>query len=373
MKFVCSTKPLADALGLGVINSNISKFFQKSCVAQLTASGDTLKINLEASRIVSEIQLRGSSDSPGMFRVFVDCLVLKQLVATLTYPTTTLEFTDDGLRILSGKSKFTLAKLFESDDVELAAPDKAHASAAVHLDKTGWKFVKDHQMYAIALSFVRPVYCNAWVGTDGDVIVGDFDASLFTRHNVSSAFGTPCLLSDTVINLLNSVPDGGVVKRVSNNSGDSFIISVATDSYSFDAQFTPQYEDDETIGSYNADIILDMLNDGDPDDAISVNPETIKKYLNQAELLSTSNDSEIDLIVSGETLRLQDSNVDCEIDIKNPGNISYGLTFKTSMLKSVIASYTSETVKVYPIVQATEVIGINVKDDNLTTVFAGLA
>lgn len=368
MKFTCSTKPLSDALNLGVINSNVSKFYQKSCLAQVTASGQDLTINLEASRILSEIKIKGSSNEAGSARIFVDCMLFKQLVATLTSSTVDLEFDEGGLILHSGKSKFTLPKMFEEDDIELTAPTKDSNLTTVDLDKEGWKFVKDHQMYAIAMSFAYPVYTNVWVGSDSDVLVGDFDNSLFTHSNVKS-LGSTCLLSDTIINLLNSVPDGAVIKQCNNKS---YIISVTTDSYQFDAQFTPQYENDEDVGDYNSDIILDMINDGDDDDAISLSPAEVKKYLNQAELLATSNDQTISFEVEENTVRLRDNNVNCVISVENKGAVKYGVVFKTSLLKQVIGSYDDETVKIYPALQDGEVIGINIKGAKLTTVFAGV-
>ena len=73
MKFTCSTKPLQSALKLGVIKSNISKFYQKSCLAKVTCSKDTLRVNLEASRIMTQLTLHGSGDEDGPVGIFVDC------------------------------------------------------------------------------------------------------------------------------------------------------------------------------------------------------------------------------------------------------------------------------------------------------------
>ena len=99
MTFTCNTKPLIEALSLGVINSNISKFYRKSCLAQISGdSSDTLVINLEASYIYSEIRLKGYKEGEGDIpTVFVDNSLLKSLVSTFENATTTFEFTDSGI------------------------------------------------------------------------------------------------------------------------------------------------------------------------------------------------------------------------------------------------------------------------------------
>lgn len=109
MKFTCNTKPLMDALDIGVINQNVSKFFKKSCLAQITASQRELKLNFEASKICSEVILKGSGDSDETSVVFVDCLLLKQLVNTFESATTIIEFTDSGIVLHSGKAQFYAA------------------------------------------------------------------------------------------------------------------------------------------------------------------------------------------------------------------------------------------------------------------------
>jgi hypothetical protein len=60
VKFTVSTKPLSNALDLGVINANISKYYQTSCLAQITCNKHDLRINLEASFIRTELHPKGS-------------------------------------------------------------------------------------------------------------------------------------------------------------------------------------------------------------------------------------------------------------------------------------------------------------------------
>ena len=119
MKFTVSTKPLQDGLSLGVIKSNVSKFYQKSCLAQITADKHTLTINLEAASITSELLFKGVGEGEDKVTTFVDCLMLKDLVSTLDNNTTILEFVDGGVILISGKSKFTLPQMIDESDLEI--------------------------------------------------------------------------------------------------------------------------------------------------------------------------------------------------------------------------------------------------------------
>ena len=346
MKFTVSTKPLKDALDLGVIKSNVSKFYQKSCLAQITASGNVLKINLEAAAVTSEITLKGQSDEEGSRTTFVDCLVLKDLVHTLDASTTTIEYTSGGIIIHSGKSKFTVPQMVEESDLELNKPSIIPANAeAIDLTKADWKFIDDHQMYAIAMSFIHPVYTNVWVGESGDVLVGDFDNSIFTLSK-KSKLGDTCLLPDTIINLFNSLPEGSKIIKLDN----SYVVNVTTDSFEYSAEFTPKREDDEGVGSYNSQIILQMLNTSD-DAAISLNVEKINKALSQATLLSNDSENTILFKVDGKDVTLKDDNIDCKIELENDAPENYEITFKTVLLKSMLANMDEETIKVMPMKQ----------------------
>lgn len=368
MKFTVSTKPLSDALNLGVINQNVSKFYRKSCLAQLCADKHSLTINLEAAFILSEIRLKGSGDSEESARIFVDCLLLKQLVSTFDTAVTTLEFTDTGLILHSGKSKFTLPKLVDDDDIELNAPHVPDTSTSISIDKADWKFIKDFQMYAIAMSFIHPVYTKVWVGSSGDVLVGDFDNSLFT-HSAKNKLGTTCLLSDTIINLFNSLPEGAVLKE----SGKDYVIHIKTDSFELLSQFTPQYEADEDVGSYNSEIILDMMKH--PATGVAkVTTAALTKFLGQAELLSNSSEDTITLKVSESNLSLSDRNIDCMIDFESGVTIAtpYQVEFKTSLLKSVLSNYDDEKITIAPMITDSEPVGIIVWGKELTTVLAGV-
>lgn len=366
MNFNVSTKPLTDALNLGVVNQNVSKFYQKSCLAQVTASKRDLKINLEAANVLSEVHLKGSGDSDEVVTMFVDCLLLKQLVSTFEPSVTTFEFTEGGLILHSGKSKFTLPKMLDDSELELTAPNTSESAtgASIDIDKSDWKFIKDHQMYAIAMSFIHPVYTRVWVGNDGDVLVGDFDNSLFT-HSKKSKLGNTCLLSDTIINLFNTIPDGAKLRSI----GDSYIITVSTDGFDYISEFKPIYESDEGVGSYNSDIILEMM--AHDKDGIRMNTAAINKFLNQAALLSTNTEDTIKLSVGDGHISLVDSNVDCKLPVEGEAE-PFSVEFKTSLLKSVVSNFDEEVVSIAPMKQEDEIAGILVWSKAMTVVLAGV-
>lgn len=368
MEFTVNTKPLIDALSLGIVNANVSKFFSKSCMAQVKADKHHLTINLEASRIETELTLKGAGNSDETAIIFVDCLLLKQLVSTFESGTTVLEFTDSGLVLHSGKSKFTLPKMLDADDFEFKAVDSLEGSGnIVKINKSNWKFVKDNQMYAIAMSFIHPIYTLVWTGSSGDVIVGDFDNSVFT-HSKQGDLKETCLLTDTIINLFNALPDGSELLM----SGKDYIVRAVTDTYQYRSKFKPQYEDDDDLGSYNSDMILNMMSK--PNSGFSkVKSSIINKFLSQAAILSTSAEATMKFGVQKDEIFLEDSNVDCKIPFTCVGEVpEYEITFKADLLKSVISHYGDDEISVAPLTVDDEITGIILWNDKLTTVLAGV-
>ena len=375
MKFIVSTKPTKSALDLAIINSNVSKFYSKSCLAEVSANANTLTINLEAASIVSEVKLKGSGDTDEASTVFVDSLVLKQLIASFDSPTIIFEFTESGLVLHSGKSKFTLPKMTDDSDMALARPLKVlelSNCVNVDVDSSAWKFVKDHQMFAIAMSFVHPVYTNVWVSDGDDVVVGDFDNSIFT-HSHKSNLGCCCLLSDTIVNLLMSLPEGSKIVR--DPESRSYIINGSTDSFEYIAQFTPKYESDPGVGSYNADMVLSMMPDSS-DQAVTLDSDKISKLLNQASLLSTSSEDTITLSVRDKQAWLHDNNVNGSVDIKPSCDWDkikeYSVEFRTALLKSAMSNYSGD-ISIYPCMADDDIVGgVVMKDKDVTTLLAGV-
>lgn len=343
MKFTSNTKPLQDALNLAVVKSNVSKFYKKSGLAKVTADRHNLQINFEAAYVTSEVKIKGSGDEDTSEVRFVDNLLLHDLISTFDSDITQIEFVQGGLILYSGKSKFNVPQIIEEVDIDL---DKPHAVdpnlPVIDLNKPNWQFIKDHQMFAISVSFIHPVYTRLWVSDKNDVIVGDFDNSLFTHSN-KSVLGTTCLLSDTVINLLTSVPEDTKLMKLEN----SYLISVSTDAYSYLAEVHLQSESDEGVGDYNADIILGTFNVPEGK-STKISKAPILKLLSQSELLSKDSNKTINVSVNGSNIDISDVDVHGSFAAAEPATASYNVVFKTSDLKSVLSNIDEDIISIAP-------------------------
>ena len=246
-------------------------------------------------------------------------------------------------------------------------PSQITADAEIiDLDKASWKFIDDHQMFAIAMSFIHPVYTHIWVGDEGDVLVGDFDNSIFT-HSSKSNLNTTCLLTDTIINLFNSLPDESKIIKLDN----SYIINVKTDSFEYSAEFVPKLESDESVGDYNSKTILDMLTTSE-DNCVSVNVEKMNKSLSQAVLISKDSENVITFKVDGSDVTLQDDNIECKIPIEQSTSESYQLKFKTILLKNTFSNMDEEKIQIMPMKQEDTIVGILIWTSNMSAVLAGV-
>lgn len=346
MKFTLSTKPLVDALNLSIINGNISKFYSKSCIAQLTASKRELKINLEANCVYTEVLLRGSGDEDASVTTFVDCLLFKQLINTLDTSTVTIEYVDGGITIHSGSSKFNLPKSVQLDGQEysLKSPSIPEAgSPSVQISKSDWKFIADYQMYAIATSFVYPIYTRIWVGEDGSVLIGDFSQQIFTSSK-KSPLGKTCLIEETIVNLFNAVPDNATLSQV----GKNYLISVKTDGFEYAAEFCPLYESDEGVGSYKSEVILGAM-EADESNFFAVSVPAVTKTLGQVELLADAGDDSVELSVEDKELRIKAENVDVKIPVEGECK-PFKCDFKMSLIKPLMSNIDEELVKVSPVI-----------------------
>lgn len=363
MNFTLSTKPFADSLNLGVINANISKFNQKSYLAELTATRNTLTVNLEAAQIVSEIKLKGSGDSDEQVTAFVDCGVLKSIVNTFEASVTTIEFTEGGIILHSGKSKFTLPKMIESAEGSLARLSEIPAGAAtVKVNKADWKFIDDYQMYAIAMSFVYPVYTHVWMGKDGDTIVGDFTNSLFT-YSKTGKLGKTCLLTDTIVNLMNSLPENAEISTLE----DGYRIDVKTDGFEYAAEFYPMYEDDKN--DYKSEIMLQQVMKNE-NDMFNLPVAEVKKFVAQSDILSSGSDEFVDVALAAGELRVSDANVDCRVAVQGTAT-DFQIQLKSEHFKAVLNHLDSETVSISPIKDEGSVLGLVFWTDNLAVVLGG--
>lgn len=365
MKFTVSTKPLQNAIDLGIIKENISKFNQKSCLAQVTASRDTLRINIEAPSIYTEIVLRGSGDSDEEETIFVDCALLRQLVDSFDKDITTIEYVDGGIVLHSGSSKFTLAKLLDANNLSLNRPTTNSEGTGIELKSGDWKFVKEHQMFAISVWMIHPVYTKVWIGADGKVVVGDIDNVIFTLSEKSN-LGSTCLLNPTIINLFTNLPEGSSIKQVDK----SYVLSVDTDGYSLTSQFIPEYEDDEGVGSYNSEAILGTL--VKPENYIEVDVAPINKFLNQADIVATSQDTSTSFKLEGNTLMLNRGSGDFKVEVTTTGTIAEGFAgdFKSTFFKSIFSSIDGDKIKIGPVYNEGELSGSIFWTDNLSIVLA---
>lgn len=368
MKFIINTKPLSDSLDLGVINANVSKLYQKSTLAQITATRDSLIINLAASQITTEIRLAGKGDEDGPVKIFVNCMLFKQLVHSFDSSTIEMEFVDGGLILHSGKSKFTLAQIGDSDNSALDVPSSLAGVSyeQLKLDTAGWKFVKDRQMFALSMSFMYPVYTMAWVGENGNLLVSDYMNELFTLSSKGSIHDT-CLLTDTIINLFTSYPEGTVFLKLP----ESYMLQCKKDSFEICSEFKPRYESDEGMGDYRSDMIIDMIN-RNQDEAIQVNTKTLNKFLSQVDLLSISSDDCIKVSISDGKFSLSDSRSHFDTDIQGRLSKPFVLSFKTNMFKSVCGDFSDEIISISPCYQNDDPSGIIISNDELSIMLAGV-
>lgn len=362
-----NTKPFSDALTLSVVNSNVSKYYSKSCMAQLILSGNNLRLNFEANQIRTEVLLKGDSDAKDITeKAVVDCLLLKQIVSTFDTNTCSVEFVEGGIILHSGKSNFTLPNIVDITDLELDRPDKDNAAQSYKdISHEFWTFIRDKQMYAIAMSFIHPVYTNVWVGDTGDVLTGDIDNSIFTYSGFGDMPET-CLLSDTIINLLVSLPDSAQIKQVGDGK---YLTLYACDSFDLVCQFSPKYEDDPDVGSYSSDVILDMMND--KEEYIEFETKKLKQLLGQIDILASTSDNILTIsTISSEGrnfLNLQDKNVSG--DIPYTGNIpDFTMKFKSVQLKQMIYNYDEDKLYLCPRIVNDECVGLLVWSDDLTSV-----
>jgi hypothetical protein len=373
MKFTLSTKPLKNVINLGIIKANVSKFYYRSSVVQISATKDTLKLNIEAASIKTKMTLSGSGDEDATVMSIVDCSTFKGLIDSIDTDIITIEFVSGGICVYAGTSKFSIPQVVDPGEVTLNEPISEYTtSETVEIKPENWQFVKDHQLYAISTSKDYPVYTNVWVGKDGDVIVGDFVASLFT-HSKYSDFNSTCLLPTSLINLFTSIPDGSTISRIDKN----YVLNVETDGYSMVTEFIPNYEDDDSVGNYSSDIILNMLTH--PESNIEVDVAPILKFINQTSILNQNDLGKITEFTVGDgklVLKNRSNSYSMDVDTED----SYTVMFLTDMLKRVLSNMDDGTVHIGPVVRTStaengettrRVIGCIIWTDTITTIIAG--
>ncbi len=373
MKFTLSTKPLKTVMGLGIIKANITKFYYRSNLVQLTATRDTLKVNIEATGIKTRMVLKGSGDTDTSASIIVDCSKFKNLIDSIENDVVTLEFIDNGLYVHAGTSKFAIPQVLDVNDVQLTEPiDQYSTTGAVVIKPAEWQFVKDHQLYALSESETRPVYKNVWVSDKKDIITGDMDRGLFV-YSKACDFGSTCLLPASLVNLFTTIPESAVISKADRD----YVLTIEADSYTMITQFTPRYEDDESVGSYHAEIVLDKFKH--PDEFITLDIVPVVKFINQNAILANSDkDKVLNFTVDNKTLTL--STVSNSYSMPVEATKNYTVNFDIDYIKSVLANFDTDRINLAPMSRAIEddngkpveqVYGFIFWSDTLTTVLAG--
>lgn len=369
MKFTCSTKPLRTAVELGIIKSNISQFMSRSRVIKLTATESELKINIEASRIATELTLHGSGDEAGPVSVILDSVTFRNLVTTFDTDVTTIEFVRGGVILHSGKSKFKLAQMSDDADVTFGVPTNPAQFTQQYvptiIDTDSWKFVKDHQLFALATELKHPIYTRVWVGADGDVLVGDVDKGIFT-HSKKGALADTCLLLSSIVNLFAALPNGAELIKLPS----SYLIHLSTDGYEYLTEFTPEYEADEGVGEYHHEVIFYALTPSE--DGVLVTAAELRKFLSQTSLLATLPDSPVIITVSDKCITIEENKGKKEIFTETEVDNPWSCTFHSGDLRQVLSRFDA-SVKIAPKFDEETggvVDGVVFSDDTMSVVLA---
>lgn len=369
MKFTCNTKPLKTAIELGIIKSNISQFVSRSRVVKLTATESALKINIEASRIATELTLHGSGDEVGPVSVILDSITFRNLVTTFDADVTTIEFVQGGVIMHSGKSKFKLAQMSDDADSSFGVPanpktfTQQYVSTAI--DTESWKFVRDHQLFALATELKHPIYTRVWVGADGDVLVGDVDKGIFT-HSKKGALADTCLLLSTIVNLFAALPDGAELIKLPS----SYLIHLSTDGYDYLTEFTPEYETDEGVGEYHHEVIFYALTPSN--DGVLVTTAELRKFLSQTSLLAASSDSPVSMTIADKCIIIEENKGKKEIPTETEVDAPWSCTFKSGDLRQVLSRFDA-SVRIAPKFDeetGSAVDGVVFSDDTMSVVLA---
>lgn len=367
MKFTSNTKPLQDVLDLVVVQGNISKFYAKSTILQLSAdSKGQLKLNTEADCVISQATLKGNVDKIEDKVLFVDAVLFKQLISTLDSATVSLDFGEDLITVYAGKSKFTVPNLLSAADMALQTPSEPGGEQC-ELKQELWKAVKNKQMYALSDNFVKLVYTFVYNGTK-EIIVGDYTNSLFTR-TMKVGLPSQCLLPATIVSVILGVDDKAKIYHIDR----SFVLVSNTDAYEFVAELKPKYETAPEIGSYNADAIDELFTAAGAD-GLTVPAARIKNLLSQTSLLSEGDSPTIKITASGSNLKLMSDNVDGDVEGKPIGNpVSFEIEFKLKSIINIISNLTGETIGIYPSMDEDGSASACIfKDEDVSVILAGI-
>lgn len=372
MTFTCSTKPLNDALAMSVIQKNVNKFYPKSCLARLKASSNRLTINLEAANIVTEISIFGSGDEESCDEIYVDCIRLKNLVGAVSNDVVSLEFIEHGVVLHVGNSKYTLEQMMDSNDVLFNVPSTEYKALNDEFVVEGnpWKFVQDHLMYIRNKDTKLPLYQYVWTNEDGKVIVGDMENGMFATTTLKGGtqFSKALLLSDTIVNLMNSIPSGTKICETENG----YRIAFSNDAFEYVAEFVPRYEGEPGVGDFQAPTILGLL-DKNADDSVEIDISGIVEFLNKTSILTALSDTIIEFSVENGILDVKNrlSHYSMQVKGDNAEELNFSLKFIAQNLYEAISHTVKNVVHIQPSFRDDIPVGIVFWEDNLSTIVAG--
>lgn len=371
-KVVCNTKPVVDALDLGVINANISVHYRLSTLLQITGTKNLITMSTAAAGVLSEMKVKGLSEGikdSEKVTALIDAEKFKSLMGTVDTNSVEIKFIDGGIELWAGSSRYVFPACVDANDYTLPTLSKSEPDAQViDINVNNWKSILNSQTFALATSFLMPVYNYVWVGEDGTVLTGDMDISQFTKSNKGSDLPETCLVPDTILNLLAAVPDGAQIIKLSK----MYQIHLVTDTFEYTSQFALKHESDEDVGDYNSDIILSQFEPSN--NTFDVSVSALRKAINQIGIVSNiESNTKIDVSLEKNVLRVISSEVNVPIEVKvNDNTEDWKSTFYYKHLQKTVSHFDDDTIQVSPIVRDNEVAGLLMVGEELQIIIAGV-
>ena len=365
MEFTVNTKPLKSAMAMLLVSGNVTNANPRSSIVELTASKDTLKLNTQSTGIKSEVRLIGNGTDDSTEKFIANIGLFKSLINSLNATQTTLCFEENCLQIKSGKTTLSVKKDDNISGMSLMTPtipDIDAIEAADAVDVADWKFVKEHQAYALSrITKPSAVYTYFFFTEDGEVIAGDYVHSLFSKSECGQ-LDKNCLVSPFIINLMATMP--AEAKFVCKD--DNYVVVVKNDSFDYYAQ-VEVVADAETIEAYPHEAILSLLGDTETK-GINFEIEELKAVLNQASLLSSTLEPEISIDLSKNVIHIKDTNVESSIigegEVSDPCTLAFDLV----VLKSIVDKCSDNKITIFPSISDDEVSGIVIVGESAVTV-----
>ena len=379
MKVTLSTGALKSGLSTLILDSSISRFNPKSCIARITLSNKVLQLDTEYPEIKSRLKLDCISDTNDLKVIYVESAVFKKLINSLNTGDVSLEVSDKDITTLvvyAGKSKFYIPQIAEYQEVKFGIDSSTIEDTAAlfenasKFDFSAWKFVSNYQLYAIAdpVSALK-AYTNVYVGDDNSIIVGDYNNNLFTYSNTDTVFSN-CMIPGSVIKLLTSYPEDSSIVLGDNNLWYIMFYN-EHNNYSLISEFKTKPESD--VENYQSDKILPLMMHDSTQAVTIANLAAIKDVLTQGSVLvSNRNDYVINLAVDDGTLRVFGNNMEYTEKIGNK-SAKFSVAFRLQKFMDTISHLDSNEINIMPKYRKDAngneiVIAILIWTENLTVV-----